>query len=66
MDLTRQAPHVHHRQAELRDLANQLRQERHHPSPGWARAARVALGRRLVLAGIALLDGARPPVAAHR
>lgn len=59
--------HVDYRQAQLRELASSLRWERGRDGPAWMRNLRVAVGRRLVLVGIALLDGARTtPVASPR
>jgi hypothetical protein len=58
--------HVDYRQTQLRELAESLRLERERPVRARARALRVALGRRLVLLGIALLDGARVRPAAVR
>jgi len=51
--------HVAYRQSQLRELASSLRWERARTSRTRADTLRVALGRRLVLIGIALLDGSR-------
>jgi hypothetical protein len=48
---------VSHRIGELRQLARTLRLERRRPRRRWLRQVRIALGRRLVAAGAALLDG---------
>jgi hypothetical protein len=48
---------VSHRIGELRRLARTLRLERRRGGPRF-RGLRLALGRRLVIAGVALLDGA--------
>jgi hypothetical protein len=58
--------HVDYRQHELRDVASSLRWERGRPSSRWRRTVRLALGRRLVLAGNALLGETRRPVATAR
>ena len=65
MDMT--TSHVDYRHEELRDVASSLRWERQRPPATGLRTLRVAVGRRLVRAGIALLAGARPhPAAAVR
>ena len=53
------ASHVDYRREQLRDVAASLRWERRRPRVAWLRSLRVAVGRRLVLAGIAILAGAR-------
>ena len=58
------ASHVDYRREQLRDVASSLRWERRRPPAAWVRSVRVALGRRLVLAGIAILAGARARPAA--
>jgi hypothetical protein len=59
--------HVDYRRDQLRDVASSLRWERRRPPAAWLRNLRVAVGRRLVLAGIAILAGARThPAAATR
>jgi hypothetical protein len=52
-----QAIEVSHRLRELRQLARVLRHERARPRRRWLTGLRVALGRRLVALGGALLDG---------
>jgi hypothetical protein len=64
MDIT--TAHVDYRREQLDDLSRSLRLERRRKREPWLRTVRVALGRRLVLAGVALLDGAGQPVAATR
>ena len=58
MDMT--SSHVDYRHDQLRDVASSLRWERRRPPAAWLRTVRVAIGRRLVRAGIAILAGARP------
>jgi hypothetical protein len=53
------ASHVDYRREELRDVASSLRWERRRPPAAWLSGLRVAIGRRLVLAGVAMLAGAR-------
>ena len=53
------ASHVDYRREQLRDVASSLRWERRRPSAAWVDGLRVAIGRRLVLVGVALLAGAR-------
>ena len=53
------ASHVDYRREQLRDVACSLRWERRRPRVASLRSLRVALGRRLVLAGIAMLASAR-------
>ena len=58
MDMT--SSQVDYRQEQLRDVASSLRWERRRPPAAWLRAVRVAVGRRLVRTGIAILAGTRP------
>jgi hypothetical protein len=57
MEMT--ASHVDYRQDQLRDVASSLRWERRRPRAAWLSGLQVAIGRRLVLAGVAVLASAR-------
>jgi hypothetical protein len=58
--------HVDYRRHQLRELAASLRWERGRAPSRWLRSVRVALGRRLVRAGTALLGDARSPAVIAR
>jgi hypothetical protein len=58
--------HVDYRQHELRDVATSLRWERRRRPARWLTSLRLALGRRLVLTGNALLGETRRSAATAR